>query len=155
MSGGMNIGTLGGEDVMHEEFSYEAKTYNKNAKTYKGKDWVGETMLYSCDKHLSESDLAVMLVTSMNFSPLIMLRWKWWKLILEKAISRNVIFESIYFKEATKFRGDTYMRQAEKNCPDAKIPITVVHTTGHRHERDIVLVRNIYWNSLLEKLFDK
>jgi hypothetical protein len=32
MSGGMNVGTLGGEDIMHKEFSYEAKTYNKRLR---------------------------------------------------------------------------------------------------------------------------
>jgi hypothetical protein len=70
-------------------------------------------------------------------------------------IQKHQFIAEFYNVDRSKFKGNAFMVQAEKNVPDAKIPVVVVHTTGKRHEQDIVLIREIYWNSLLEKFFDK
>lgn len=150
MAGGINIGTLGGEDIMHEEFSYEAKTYNKNAKTYKGKDWMGEQVLSAFDGGLASNKMIIVHVVSLSFTNLYMLRWPYWKDLLEDQISIRDLMGSMRMARKEKFVGNTYMNQAEKNCPDAKAPIVVVHTTGRKHDQDIVLVRGFYWESILE-----
>jgi hypothetical protein len=154
MAGGLNIGTLGGEDVMHEEFSYEAKTYQKNAKTYKGKDWRGEEILKKYDDGYVSRDMVIIKIRSMEYSSLIMLRWFWWKQVIENQISFPDVIKNVKVEEVTKFKGNSYMGQAESNCPDSKLPVVVVHTMGKRHEQDIVLVREVYWRSLLEKLYN-
>lgn len=156
MSGGMNVGTLGGEDVMHDEFSYEAKTYHKKSKSHAGKDWMGEQLLQR-NFWFHENDHAngflYLTLRSPNFSPIVLLRWETWQTLLEGGYMKH---DSVSFEASIKrFSGNAYMKQAESNCPDAKIPVVVVHTTGMRHKRDIVMVRSIYWDSLLEKLFDK
>jgi hypothetical protein len=152
LSRGINVGTLGGEDIMHPEFSYEAKTYNINAKTYAGKRWKGEEFLDKWDEHYARKRLAIVKVECPKFAPLILLRWYWWCKLSE------LIWEEVtnwQIKEVNAFIGNTYMNQAEKNCPDAKLPVVVVHTTGRRHEHDVVLVRYLYWESLLNKILDK
>jgi hypothetical protein len=154
MSGGMNIGTLGGEDVMHDEFSYEGKTYKKNCKTNKGKDWKGEILLNKYDGGYSKNALVIIKVRSMEYPTIVMLRWYWWERVTEKVLYYPDISVSTYIEEVTKFKGNTYMNQAESNCPDAKLPAVVVHTVGRRHTEDIVLLREIYWKSLLEKLYN-
>jgi hypothetical protein len=150
MAGGINIGTLGGEDVMHDEFSYEAKTYNINATSYKGKNWAGEDLMLPYDAGLASNKMVIIRLTSFNFSPLYMIRWYWWKELLESRVSLEEL--RICQKDCRKerFIGNTYMRQAESNCPDAKVPIVVVHTTGKRHENDIVVVKGFYWESVIE-----
>lgn len=150
MTGGINIGTLGGEDVMHEEFSYEAKTYNKNAKTHKGKNWAGEDVLSIFDNGLASNKMILIKVTSFNFAPLYLLRWYWWKEVLEGRVSKEELIECTRDCRKERFVGNTYMNQAESNCPDAKAPIVVVHTTGKRHENDIVVIRGFYWESVIE-----
>lgn len=155
MAGGVNIGTLGGEDVMHMEFSYEAKTYKKNCKSNKYQDWVGERILSEYDQGFAKADLVIVILASSNYSSLVVLRWAWWEKLVNGDLSKDDIDGSIRHKYLSKFRGNSYMRQAENNCPDAKVPVVVVHTTGRRHPQDVVLIRGIYWQSLLEKLFDK
>jgi hypothetical protein len=153
MSGGMNIGTLGGEDVMHEEFSYEAKTYRPNSKTHKGKDWTGEQFLSSLDKGKPDPmTFAYGVIHSTN--TLVMLRWCHWERIFKERLIEEQMYHA-FDKLASKFVGCTYMRQAEANCPDGKIPVVVVHTVGRRHYTDIVLILLDYWHSLLEKYIDK
>lgn len=152
MSGGMNIGTLGGEDVMHEEFSYEAKTYRANSKTYKGKDWKGEKIFKLYDEGKPGKFFYYRISTYENIFA--MLRWCHW----EKLVSGELTEEDRWHynqKMETRFIGNTYMKQAEANCPDGKIPVVVVHTVGRRHYTDIVLVLWEYWRSLLEKYIDK
>ena len=153
MTGGMNIGTLGGEDVMHEEFSYEAKTYNKNCATHKGKNWKGEDFLSWYDRGLASNKLVVITIKCSRFEDLVLLRFSWWKDLLEGKISHTDLAMSGVIQQVPTFKGDSYMRQAEGNCPDAKVPVVVVHTTGRRHDQDIVMVRSIYWESLLDNLF--
>jgi len=150
MAGGVNIGTLGGEDVMHKEFSYEAKTYNKNAKTYKGKDWTGEVLLTEFDEGFHYTGFKLVRLTSFNFAPLYMLRWYWWKELLEGRVTKSDLIYGVRDCRAEKFIGNTYMNQAESNCPDAKVPVVVVHTTGRRHLSDVVIVRGFYWESVIE-----
>ena len=153
MSGGMNIGTLGGEDVSHIEFSYEAKTYKPNTVSNKGRNWVGEQMLYHVDK--GKLDKYVVYKVEMLHGNIIMLRWYWWQQLLEDKINHLDLDNNTVSVFLHKFRGYTYMQQAESNCPDGKIPVVVVHTVGKRHERDIVLVLEDYWKSLLNKIIDK
>lgn len=153
MTGGVNIGTLGGEDVSHEEFSYEAKTYKPSAISNKGRNWVGEQMLYHADKGKVEK--YVVYKIEMPTCNIIMLRWKWWKKLLEGEVDQTVANNNTITVFLHKFIGSTYMRQAEANCPDGKLPVVVVHTTGKRHERDIVLLLEEYWKSLLNKILDK
>lgn len=159
---GVNIGTLGGEDISHDEFSYEAKTYNINAKTNKNKPWMGEVFLSKIDQGFARSRFALMKVDSVEFDPLILLRWLWWDRLLQKDfiteysyMNKLYLSQIILYMGVGKFIGNTYMNQAEKNCPDAKLPVAVVHTTGRRHEQDVVLLREIYWQSLLNKILDK
>jgi hypothetical protein len=150
MSGGLNVGTLGGEDIMHKEFSYEAKTYNKKAKTYGGKDWAGEAAMKYFDSSQYQTDLLVVRVKSFNFPEIFMMRWRWWKRLVTGNLTTHQISDSTRNCNKDSFIGNTYMNQAEKNCPDSKLPVVVVHTVGDRHERDIVLIRGEYWLSLLE-----
>ena len=155
MAGGMNVGTLGGEDVMHDEFSYEAKTYNKKAKSYGNKDWVGEKLIR---RHFwfhenETSKFLSLVLESPNFASIVLLRWETWAGLLQGKYEKH---DSVSFHDTVKkFSGNTYMKQAESNCPDGKLPVVVVHTTGMRHKKDIVMIRRLYWESLLEKLFDK
>lgn len=150
MSGGMNVGTLGGEDVMHKEFSYEGKTYNKNCKTYGGKDWMGEKLLSSSDGGFYYFGPNIVMVVSFGFDSLYLLRWHWWKELVEGKLTRETITLATRECRKESFVGNTYMNQAEKNCPDTKLPVVVVHTTGKRHESDVVIVREIYWKSLVD-----
>lgn len=152
MAGGINIGTLGGEDVMHEEFSYEAKTYLKNCKTNKGNDWQGEKWLAEMDYGFASKCFAIVRVNG-DFPNLIMMRWPWWKKLVSGEIPKEEFSVDYYNVVRSKFKGNTFMIQAEKNVPDAKIPVVVVHTTSRRHEQDIVLIRELYWQSLLENLY--
>jgi len=154
MSGGMNIGTLGGEDVMHEEFSYEAKTYHPKAKSNKGRMWVGEKIMSELEEKYGAPVLGKVVTTDSN-EPIVIMRWNFWNALSEedKDDSFNVLIPKVVMKN--RFKGRTYMKQAESNCPDGKVPVVVVHTIGERHVKDIVLIYSIYWNSLLKKLFDK
>lgn len=160
---GANVGTLGGEDVAHVEFSYEAKTYNINAKSNGGKPWMGERFLSKIDGGYARKRFSLVEVGSFSFDHLILLRWYWWhKMVGEKDFRNDYAYmNKDYFRRATtlqlvnSFIGNTYMNQAEKNCPDAKLPVVVVHTTGRRHEQDIAMLRSVYWESLLSKLLDK
>ena len=159
---GVNLGTLGGEDVGHVEFSYEAKTYNIRAKSNKNKPWMGEVFLTKVDQGYSRKRFGLVEVASFNFDSLVLLRWYWWNKIIGDGFKKEYIYMTKnYMKRATTiemvnaFIGNTYMNQSEKNCPDAKLPVVVVHTTGRRHENDIVIVRVVYWESLLNKILDK
>jgi len=147
---GKNIGTLGGEDISHEMYSYEAKTYAINTPTHKGRPWVGEALLYKIDQGESAKRFAIVGVESVSFSGLVLLRWHWW----DKIISTPTSIPDKRFIETTvvdRFIGNTYMNQAEKNCPDAKVPVVVVHTVGSKHINDVVVLRRVYWLSILDK----
>lgn len=151
MSGGMNIGTLGGEDVMHDEFSYEAKTYHPKAKSNKGRDWVGEKWMTEMD-HGNLTLKRLIYIEHESEDTVVMLRWHVWEAI-------NIYWPRVYgwcsAREVTKFKGYKYLEQAEVNCPDGKMPVVVVHTIGRRHKFDIVLLYQTYWKSLLEKFSRK
>jgi hypothetical protein len=74
-------------------------------------------------------------------------------------VSKEELNDAVWYCRKERFVGNTYMNQAESNCPDGKLPIVVVHTTGKRHENDIVIIRGFYWESVIEvhlpKLVDK
>ena len=159
---GVNIGTLGGEDISHEEFSYEAKTYNIKAKSNKNKPWMGEYYLSYVDGGYARHRFGILLLVSEHFSDLILLRWHWWSKLIETKFKEEFPYmTNLYIQRMTnikpvvKFIGNTYMNQAEKNCPDGKLPVVSVHTTGRRYEQDIIIIRKIYWDSLIERVFPK
>jgi hypothetical protein len=110
-------------------------------------------MLYHVDK--GDVKKYVVYKVEMPSCNLIMLRWVWWKDILEGNVNEVLLRNNTISVFLNKFIGFTYMRQAEANCPDGKLPVVVVHTTGKRHERDIVLLLDEYWNSLINKILDK
>jgi hypothetical protein len=151
MAGGMNIGTLGGEDVMHDEFSYEAKTYNPKAKSHKGRDWKGEKLLLAIDHRAKHLDAWVK-VNVLSREPLILMRWALWSNLHLFEYPDTLKNDEVYL---SSFKGYTYMKQAEDNCPEGKIPVVAVHTTGLRHRNDIVIIYQQYLNSLLKKYLTK
>jgi len=156
MANGVNVGTLGGEDIMHPEFSYEAKTYNPKCKTHKGRDWKGEELLSELDKGVLSNGCVILHVDSPTFSPLVLMRWHWWSGLIDGTYwAGNITPGQIYFTSLNTFIGNTWMDQAENNCPEAKVPVLVVHTTGIRHPKNVVVLRKIYWGSLVEKFLDK
>ena len=58
---------------------------------------------------------------------------------------------SIEAKAFASYRGETIMKQAENNCPKGKIPISIVHINGQRHERDIVHIRFNHFFELIKE----
>jgi len=52
---------------------------------------------------------------------------------------------SIEVKDRVKFVGTTFMEQAVRNCPEGKTPLVIVHTTGQRHDGDLVMMRMKDW----------
>ena len=87
-------------------------------------------------------------------STFVILRWCHWERFFKENLIEEQLFHS-FDKVLSRFIGSTYMKQAEANCPDGKIPVVVVHTVGRRHYTDIVLILLDYWRSLLEKYIDK
>ncbi|MCX8070087.1 MAG: hypothetical protein N2738_06250 [Thermodesulfovibrionales bacterium] len=59
---------------------------------------------------------------------------------------------SIEVKTRQKFIGDSFMKQAIKNCPQGKTPLAVVHIGGKHHNNDIVLMRLKDFEDYLGKL---
>ena len=118
--------------------------------------------LSKIDKGFARNRFAIVEVSSFSFDSLILLRWHWWAKLVGKEFKTEFTYMTKkYLERATfnelvnSFVGNTYMNQAEKNCPDGKLPVVSVHTTGRRYEQDVVLVRSVYWGSLLEKILDK
>lgn len=52
---------------------------------------------------------------------------------------------SIEVKDRVKFVGTGFMAQAVRNCPEGRTPLVIVHTTGTRHEGDLVMMRMTDW----------
>lgn len=48
---------------------------------------------------------------------------------------------SIEAKSKKVFSGIKFIEQAEKNCPEGKIPIVVLHMVGKSYDKDIVMIR--------------
>jgi hypothetical protein len=44
-------------------------------------------------------------------------------------------------KHRKKFIGETFMRQAEKNCPEGKVPLVIVHELYQRFDSSLVIIR--------------
>lgn len=59
---------------------------------------------------------------------------------------------SIEIKHRAKFIGEAFMLQAEKNCPEGKIPLLVVHSKGKNHNDDLVLIRLKEWEKIYGKI---
>lgn len=55
---------------------------------------------------------------------------------------------SIEVKDRVKFAGEKFMLQAERNCPQGKTALAIVHITGQRHDNDIVMIRFRDWIDL-------
>jgi hypothetical protein len=60
---------------------------------------------------------------------------------------------SIEAKSRASFVGKNWMEQAEKNCPEGKIPLVLIHIRKDRHEDDLVMMRLKSFQKL--KLEDK
>jgi hypothetical protein len=148
MASGMNVGTLGNEDVMHEHFSYEAKTYDAKAKSHP-RPWVGWRELFSVDFGRARRVFAIaeIRMTEDPKEDLLLMRWHWWDMITRKAVIPSPITS---LKPLKRFIGNTWLEQAEANAEADKMPVAVVHTVGERHYKDIVIVRRMYWDVLLE-----
>lgn len=58
---------------------------------------------------------------------------------------------SIEVKHRVKFIGESFMVQAEKNCPEGKIPLLVVHSKNKRHEDDLVIMRMYEFEKMMAK----
>ena len=136
MFDGMNVGTLGGEDVMHEYFSIEAKTQ---------KAFVGEDLLLKTEQHIKTVDVLK------DFRPLVIIRHppntfsnepltNIGMLFYKDFVSfqDNKFFSSIHTKK--RFKGYTFYKQAANNSPTNRIPLVMVHIIGRRHKRDIVIM---------------
>lgn len=148
MVAGHNVGTLGGEDVMTEEFSYEAKTWDTTAKSHPG-DWRGEKYMQHVEKYSLAFINIVQISIEETSDNLILMRWKSWLDYFNSDPDKSITTHWIKFYTG-KFIGLTWMRQAEANCPDGKLPIVVVHQMGARHQQDLVMIRESYWASLSE-----
>jgi hypothetical protein len=44
-------------------------------------------------------------------------------------------------KGREKFVGEGWMQQAEKNCPEGKVPIVIFHLKRKSYDKDIVMLR--------------
>lgn len=55
---------------------------------------------------------------------------------------------AVEVKDRVNFVGNTFMQQAERNCPPGKTPLVVVHQTGRRHADDLVMLRLSDWLDL-------
>jgi len=76
MVNGMNIGTLGGEDVMHSTFSFEAKTR---------KSYTTEGMMQQAEANCPENKIPVVachVIGKRHEDDLITMRFKDWKNLL-------------------------------------------------------------------------
>lgn len=56
---------------------------------------------------------------------------------------------SIEVKDRVKFVGTGFMEQAIRYCPGDKTPLVIVHTTGTRHDDDLVMMRLSDWHGQL------
>jgi len=59
---------------------------------------------------------------------------------------------SLEVKGLKKFVGTKYMAQCIKNCKPGKTPLLVVHTTGQRHEEDLVIMKRKDWDYWFGKI---
>lgn len=50
---------------------------------------------------------------------------------------------SIEAKGRLKFLGESFLKQAEANCPKGKIPLVIVHLKGQRYEKDDIIMMRI------------
>jgi hypothetical protein len=151
MARGMNVGTLGGEDVMTENFSYEAKTYNPYAKSNKNRLWKGDKILTEVDDRNTHIDALVKVIVGSR-EPLYLMRWRLWDSLYLLDFPHSIKRERVYL---SSFKGYTYMKQAEDNCPDGKIPVVAVHTTRQKHKFDVVLLYEQYLLTLTKKYLTK
>lgn len=54
---------------------------------------------------------------------------------------------SVEAKARQAFVGEKWMAQAERNCPEGKTPIVIVHLHRKRHGEDIVMIRLNEWEA--------
>jgi len=55
---------------------------------------------------------------------------------------------SVEVKSRKAFVAEGWMQQAERNCPQGKTPVVVVHLTNQHHKRDLVMMRFEDWQQL-------
>ena len=138
---------------MTEEYSYEAKTWDPTAKSHTG-NWRGENFMLEMEAGLARMpkkyDVLIAYISmEETFDNLILVRWQQWLdyFNADRDAELNIATRKFY---VGKFIGLTWMRQAEANCPDGKLPIVVVHQMGARHKQDIVMIRESYFDSLVK-----
>ena len=59
---------------------------------------------------------------------------------------------SIEAKHRKVFIGNTFMEQAERNAPEGKIPIVMVHTKGKRFNKSLVMIHLDEWLKITERI---
>lgn len=134
MVGGMNIGTLGGEDVMHDRFSFEAKTRQKGNAL--------ETNMLLAEEYYDGKPVVVTWIGVWAGVELSMLRYNYFA-----ALDGLEFNEYILMKKRSIVA--TMMKQAQRNSPEGKEPIVCVHTLNRRYEQDIVVLDKRLLNVLL------
>lgn len=55
---------------------------------------------------------------------------------------------SYEIKSRKSFVALSWLEQAERNCPEGKTPVLVVHVSGKHHQRDCVIVSLQTWRDL-------
>jgi hypothetical protein len=136
--GGMNVGTLGNEDVMHDLFSYEAKSSEHGI-------WIEKELdKLEMFKSLPLVGVPAIVVQRGSWAKekLYCMRLNHW---LEITVSEEVVAFTIMEFNRKKFVGYTWMDQATKNAPDGKLPVIGYHHLGDRANKDIAMV---WWDSI-------
>ncbi len=140
MVDGRNIGTLGGEDVEHCDYSFEAKTRQQGS--------ILEKKMLEAERYLEGEVVVcswVLLENSGVCSELSMLRY-----INFEHIGSVKLFEYVILdKRSTAL---TMFKQCRHNSPEGRIPVVVCHILNRRHEQDLVILLkrdlNIVINSI-------
>lgn len=59
---------------------------------------------------------------------------------------------SIEAKSYVRFAGAKVMEQAERNAPEGKTPLAIIHVKGQRRDNDLVMIRLKNWEEWYGKL---
>lgn len=132
--GGMNIGTLGGEDVMHDRFSFEAKTRQKGNTL--------EKHMVVAERYFKGEPVVVTWVCLGIGAEISMVRYRHFEKLNSLELKEFILVKK-------KSSALTMMKQAQRNCPEGKSPIVCLHTLNLRHTSDIVVLDKKLLNVLL------
>lgn len=140
MVGGRNIGTLGGEDVEHCEYSFEAKTRQQGS--------ILEKKMLEAERYLEGEAVVcswVLLEQPGMYSELSMLRYIHFVCIGDLKLFEYVILD----KRSTAL---TMFKQCRANSPKGRIPIVVCHILNRRHEQDLVILLKRDLNKIIKDI---